>query len=300
MKNVVLIRVVVASPSDVQTERETLSRVADELNRTIGRAYDLRVDVNRWETDAYPGFHVEGPQGLIDPILRIEECDIFVGIFWKRFGTPVKGATSGTQHEFTKAYECWKKQGSPHIMFYFSKQPHTPSSSEENVQWNEVTTFQKNFPAEGLWWSYGNILEFERQVRNHLTMYLLDRVKEVHDAEVVDEIEDDDEDDATIYDETLSLEQDLHVPFLCELKESDQINIDLTSDVSIDVMIFDKGDYRTWMRTGSVDTFYGHYEERQQLHAFFTAPEDGTYLVVVSNSSRAEADLELTISYVRE
>jgi hypothetical protein len=299
MKDVALIRVVVASPSDVQSERETLSRVADELNRTIGRAYDLRVEVNRWETDAHPGFHVEGPQGLIDPILRIEECDVFVGIFWKRFGTPVKATTSGTQHEFTKAYRCWKKQGSPHIMFYFSKQPHTPSNSEESAQWNEVKAFQQNFPAEGLWWSYGEPLEFERQVRNHLTMYVLDRVKEVHDAEVIDETEHD-EDDEPIYDETLSLERNLHVPFLCELEESDQINIDVTSDMPIDIMIFDKGDYRTWMRTGSVDTYYGHYEEREHIHAFFTAPGEGTYLVVVSNSSTAAADLQVTISYVRE
>ena len=67
----------------------------------------------RWETDAYPGFHPEGPQGLIDAILRIEDCDILIGIFWKRFGTPVSDACSGTAHEFQRAYEAWQEHQRP-------------------------------------------------------------------------------------------------------------------------------------------------------------------------------------------
>jgi hypothetical protein len=53
------------------------------------------LEVHRWETDSYPGFHPEGPQGLIDPILKIEDCDILIGIFWRRFGTPTTDAKSG-------------------------------------------------------------------------------------------------------------------------------------------------------------------------------------------------------------
>jgi hypothetical protein len=47
MNQVSLIRVVVSSPSDVQQERDALSRVADELNRIITRTHDLRIEVNR-------------------------------------------------------------------------------------------------------------------------------------------------------------------------------------------------------------------------------------------------------------
>jgi hypothetical protein len=89
-ESVRLLRIVVASPGDVQAERDALPAVVQELNSGIARERGLRFDLTRWETDAYPGFHPEGLQGLIDPILRIEDCDVLIGIFWKRFGTPLR------------------------------------------------------------------------------------------------------------------------------------------------------------------------------------------------------------------
>ena len=108
-----ILRIVVASPSDVQAERDALRTVLEELNQGIAGEHGLRLELARWETDAYPGFHPEGPQGLIDAILRIEDCDILIGIFWKRFGTPVQDANSGTEHEFRRAYEAWQQHAPP-------------------------------------------------------------------------------------------------------------------------------------------------------------------------------------------
>ena len=70
-----ILRVLVASPGDVQAEREAVPKVVEGLNRGIAADRGLHLEVYRWETDAYPGFHAEGPQGLIDPILRIEDSD---------------------------------------------------------------------------------------------------------------------------------------------------------------------------------------------------------------------------------
>src|SRR5262245_46946114 len=167
-----ILRIVVASPGDVQAERDTLTSVVDELNRGIATDRGLRLELARWETDAYPGFHLEGPQGLIDPILRIETCDILIGIFWKRFGTPVIDAQSGTEHEFRSGYEAWKRAGRPHIMVYFNQQAYSPKTREETDQWGQVLDFQRNFPKEGLWWPYRGRTQFERLVRNHLTQFL--------------------------------------------------------------------------------------------------------------------------------
>jgi|ERR1035441_7671357 hypothetical protein len=88
-------RLVVAPPSDVQAERDTIPSVVEELNKTVCADRGLRIEVIRWQTDTYPGFHPEGPQGLIDPILKIEDCDVLVGIFWKRFGSPRSAVTTG-------------------------------------------------------------------------------------------------------------------------------------------------------------------------------------------------------------
>jgi NACHT domain len=173
MQQADVLRMVVASPSDVQPERDALSGVVDELNRGIARERGLRLDLVRWETDAYPGFHLEGPQGLIDAILRIEDCDIFIGIFWKHFGTPVSDAGSGTEHEFQRAYETWLQQRRPQIMMYFNQRAYTPKTKAEAEQWAHVLAFQESFPKEGLWWSYRGKTQFEKLVRRHLTQFVL-------------------------------------------------------------------------------------------------------------------------------
>lgn len=167
-----ILRLVVASPADVQQERDLLERVAVELNRGIAADRDLRIELVRWETDTHPGFHVEGPQGLIDSTLRIDDCDILIGIFWKRFGTPVASEESGTAHEIRMAYASWKQTGRPDLMIYFNQQPYAVESRAEAEQWALVLKFKDEFPKEGLWWSYHSASEFEQMVRRHLTQYI--------------------------------------------------------------------------------------------------------------------------------
>src|SRR5215471_18101175 len=188
-----LLRIVVASPGDVQAERDALPAVLDELNRGIAAAHGLRLELERWETDTYPGFHPEGPQGLIDPILRIEECDVLLGIFWRRFGTPTTDAGSGTEHEFLRAYAAWQQHRRPQIMVYFNRRDPKLRSTADLAQYAQVLQFQERFPREGLWWTYNGKAQFERLVRNHLTQFLRQRghttsaappTRLVHDAPV--------------------------------------------------------------------------------------------------------------------
>jgi Stage II sporulation protein E (SpoIIE)/NACHT domain len=171
-ESVKILRVVVASPSDVRTERDTVASVAYELNQSICADRGLRLEVARWETDTYPGFHSDGPQGLIDPILRIEDCDLLIGIFWKRFGSPTKYAASGTEHEFRTAYGAWQAKQRPQVMMYFSQKPHTPQSKEETDQWGKVLEFRKSFPQEGLWWPYKSSSSFTNLLRRHLSNFI--------------------------------------------------------------------------------------------------------------------------------
>jgi tetratricopeptide (TPR) repeat protein len=171
------LRIVVASPSDVQEERRTVERVATELNNSLGGGLNVLLTVSRWETHAFPGFHPDGPQGLIDEILAIPDCDIFVAIFWKRFGTPVNDAASGTLHEFRLAYEAWKKLQRPAIMFYFNDTPYTPKNAEELSQCGRMIEFKSAFPKEGMWCTYQGVPAFEQLLRQHLTQNILRAVK---------------------------------------------------------------------------------------------------------------------------
>jgi len=167
-----ILRIVVASPADVQPERDVLPSVIEEINRGVAADRGLRLELSRWETDTHPGFHTEGPQGLIDPVLKITGCDLLIGIFWKRFGTPTADGKTGTEHEFSLAYEAWQEKRSPQIFIYFSQQPYTPKSKTDAEQWGKVLEFRDKFPKEGLWWPYKGKAQFEKLVRNHLMNYI--------------------------------------------------------------------------------------------------------------------------------
>lgn len=168
------IKVVVASPSDLQVERDIIENVTQELNRSICRQFNIFIDIYRWETDTYPGFHPQGAQGLIDSLLPIDNCDLIIGIFWKRFGSPTKDAKSGTEHEIRRAYRAWKKSGKPHIMIYFNEKPYSPKNESELEQWKEVLRFREEFPKEGLWWTYNKgKVQFSNMIRDHITKYIL-------------------------------------------------------------------------------------------------------------------------------
>lgn len=170
-----VLRVVVASPSDVKAERDIVPRVIEEVNRNIAHRKGLHLDLYRWETDSHPGFHPLGPQGIIDHKLKIEKCDLLIGIFWRRFGTPVSDAKSGTEHEFRLAYKTWKRKKKPQIFVYFSRKSYTSKSREERDQAARVLRFKKDFPKEGLWWDYKGKASFEHFLRNHITSFVNER-----------------------------------------------------------------------------------------------------------------------------
>lgn len=162
------LRIFVASPSDVREEREVLGRVVQELNRTIGREKDVMLELIRWETDVVPD--MGPPQDVINrQVERIGPYDIFVGIMWRRFGTPTEHAASGTSEEFQSAYEAYLATGRPRIMFYFKQAPVMPQTLYEAEQLVRVVAFRDELGKKGLYTTYDTAFDFERYVREHLT-----------------------------------------------------------------------------------------------------------------------------------
>jgi hypothetical protein len=167
-----VLRVVIASPADVAVERDIAATVLEDMNRSVAADRGVRLEAVRWETDTYPGLHVDGPQGLIDPILRIQDSDVLIGIFWRRFGTATMDSSSGTEHEFRLAYDAWRLNGRPHVMVYFNQKPYTAQSKEDTDQWGRVLEFRRTFPSEGLWSAYKGVAQFEKLLRTHLTNFI--------------------------------------------------------------------------------------------------------------------------------
>lgn len=167
-------RLFVASPGDVQRERDSIVRVVTELNNTIGYNLELVFELIRWETHAHPA--LGRPQGVINT--QIGDYDIFVGIMWKRFGTPTGHADSGTEEEFNLAYEQWQRDNRLQVLFYFSLAKYTLNSVSETEQAARVLAFKEELKTRGLIWEYSNAAEFPNKLRQHLTMILFEKYKE--------------------------------------------------------------------------------------------------------------------------
>lgn len=165
------LRVFIASPGDVDEERDVVSLVVGELRRVFDDLLPFRLDAIRWETHAWPDIG-EDAQELINR--EIGEFDILVGIMWRRFGTPTRRARSGTDEEFQRAYRYFKEYGRPRVMFYFRRSPFYTTDLKEVSQFSKVVQFRKELEKMGvLFWEYDRPIDFERSVREHLIRQIL-------------------------------------------------------------------------------------------------------------------------------
>ncbi len=173
-KPVRIVRVFIASPSELAEERGRLTEVVEELNLLWGNTLGLRLELVKWETHAHPGVGTE-PQAVVDEHVG-DDYEIFIGVLWTRFGTPTSDAASGTEHEFQRAYSRYKKQPEQlSIMFYFKDAQVAPSQVDVE-QLLKVAQFKKRLPELGsLYWTYKTPEEFVNLVRVHLTRELQSR-----------------------------------------------------------------------------------------------------------------------------
>jgi hypothetical protein len=112
--------------------------------------------------------------------MRIEDADVVLGIFWKRFGTPTSDAGSGTEHELRRAWAAWQSRAQPQVMVYFCERKSRPKDASEAAELPRLLSFREAMPKEQLCWTYTTLLEFERAVREHLTALSTLRIDRHH------------------------------------------------------------------------------------------------------------------------
>lgn len=166
-RSFVEIQVFVASPSDVQKERELLGAVIDELNSNWSSTLGVRLRLLRWETDVYPAFGSD-PQAVINEQIG-DDYDVFIGILWGRFGTPTLRTESGTMEEFERALNRRKDSSSrPEIMVYFKDSPISPTKIDPD-QLRRIQQFRNELPGiGGLYAEFSDEPGFEAALRAHL------------------------------------------------------------------------------------------------------------------------------------
>jgi Domain of unknown function (DUF4062) len=111
--------VLIASPSDVQEERQAVRDAIQEWNIAHGRSQNCLIEPVMWETHSTPELG-QRPQQVVNEQI-VEECDALIGTFWTRLGSPTGEAPSGTVEEIDKLASAGKP-----VKLYFSKRETTP------------------------------------------------------------------------------------------------------------------------------------------------------------------------------
>lgn len=163
-----VVSVFVASPADVSPERDALEHIVSELNRSWSQTLNLRFELIRWESNAYPGIG-DYPQEVINRQVGLD-YDVLIAIFWSKVGTPTARAESGTIEEINNAYEKYlRDKDSIDILIYF-KDEAIPPSKMDPVQLQNISDLKRMIGDRGaLYWSFDSTEDFEQKVRGHLS-----------------------------------------------------------------------------------------------------------------------------------
>jgi hypothetical protein len=162
--NAAVIKVMIASPSDVYSERNVIREVLYEWNAINSDTRRVVLLPVAWETHSVPEMG-DRPQAIINRKL-LSDCDLLVGVFWTRIGTPTGEYESGTAEEIHEHI----KAGKP-AMLYFSSMPVLPDSVD-SAQFSKLKDFKDWCQTNGLYETYSNINEFRTKFNRQLQLKL--------------------------------------------------------------------------------------------------------------------------------
>ncbi len=112
-------RVLIASPGDLSEERGIIEDVIYDWNATHAIEDQVVLLPVRWETHSVPELG-DRPQGILNRRL-VAGCDILIGAFWTRLGTPTGVSDSGTMEEIEQFLAAEKP-----VLLYFSSRAIDP------------------------------------------------------------------------------------------------------------------------------------------------------------------------------
>lgn len=159
-----VIPVMIASPGDVLEERNITRDVIHEWNYVNSMSTNAVLMPVSWETHSAPELDTR-PQQLINENV-LKDCDLLVGIFWTRLGTPTGMSASGTVEEIERHIEAGKP-----AMVYFSDAPVAPKSLDSD-QYAALKEFENWCQDKGLIETYDNVVDFQSKFTRQLSLKL--------------------------------------------------------------------------------------------------------------------------------
>lgn len=157
-------RILIASPSDVAEEREIAVRTIQEWNDLNASERELVLLPLRWETHSAPEYGTR-PQEVINRQI-VDHCDLLIGIFWTRVGSPTGIADSGTIEEIERV-----ANGGRPVMLYFSQAKQDPEKLDLD-QLAKLREFKKKTLPNALLESYSDTIEFRDKLSRQIEIQL--------------------------------------------------------------------------------------------------------------------------------
>ncbi|EGT74804.1 Hypothetical protein GG7_1608 [Haemophilus haemolyticus M19107] len=155
-------KVLIASPGDVPDERTAISEVISNWNNINSEQQKVVLMPVGWETHSAPLLG-KRPQGIINDQI-VTGCDMLIGVFWTRLGSPTGVSDSGTVEEI----EHFIQAGKP-VMLYFSGRK-VELATLDLSQLQNLREFQAKMQKIGLIGSYVDINDFKEQLRNQISI----------------------------------------------------------------------------------------------------------------------------------
>ena len=154
--------VMIASPGDVASERAIVRDVVYEWNAVNSSTRRVVLLPVGWETHSSP--EMGAPAQTIINQQVLDRCDLLVGVFWTRIGTPTERHLSGTVEEIEEHISAGKP-----AMLYFSSQPVVLDTVNMD-QVNRLKAFKASCQSRGLYETYDSHGEFKEKFYRQLQL----------------------------------------------------------------------------------------------------------------------------------
>ena len=156
--------VMIASPGDVASERTIIRDVIYEWNAVHSESRSIVLLPVGWETHSSPEMGGTAQEIINNQVL--DRCDLLVGVFWTRIGTPTTEYASGTVEEIEEHIKSDKP-----AMLYFSSQP-VALDTVDQEQYSQLRKFKESCQSRSLYESYDSRSIFKDKFYRQLQIKL--------------------------------------------------------------------------------------------------------------------------------
>jgi len=168
-KQIRQITVFISCPDDVKKQKDIVRAVCESLTKTTT---GLEIKAIDWQKNVIPDITGQGAQAIINEQIGKYDYDIYIGIFWKRFGEKQLNGLTPTEEEFEDALDRQRRTQRPKMTVYFKTTAYHPSNLHDAQQSLQIETFKERAKELGVYGSFKTNIEFQRNLFERISSYV--------------------------------------------------------------------------------------------------------------------------------